>query len=147
MIDERVKIKLDIINTILKQYDETVYSASSAQEVENYRKWCLENCRGLSLDDEYIEIIAKINCFDFNGLSFYSINKDNENNVYESNGIYWENENLKKYLFVGEDSISWYSIAIDSGKYFILDKPSSSIISKYNTFEDLLLVALDSVLL
>lgn len=146
MIDERVKIKLDIIDITLKRYGETVYSVSSAQEVENYRKWCLENCKGLSLVGEYIEIIAKINCFDFNGLSFYSINKDNENNVYESNEIYWENENLKEYLFVGEDSISWYSIAIDSGKYYILDKPSGSIISKYNTFEDMLLFALDSVL-
>lgn len=145
-MDKGVKEKLDIIDNILKRYEETIYATSSPQDLDYFCKWFLENCEGLSLDDEYIEIIALIDCFDFNGLSFYSINNDNENNIYESNDIYWENENLKKYLFIGEDSISWYAIAIDSGKYYMLDKPSSSSMREFNAFKELLLVALESVL-
>lgn len=144
MIDKRVIEKLDIIDGILKRYDETIYSIASTQDVEYYRKWCVDNCNGLSLNNDYIEVIASIDGFDFNGLSFYSMNKDNENNVYESNDIYWENENLKKYLFLGEDSISWY--AFTDGKYYILDKPSSSSMREFDSFQELLLVALESVL-
>ncbi|MEG0314960.1 MAG: YrhA family protein [Erysipelotrichaceae bacterium] len=146
MIKEKVKEKLDLIDTILNRYGETIYCAVSKEKVENYCKWCLENCNGLSLAEEYTDIIAEIDCFDFNGLAFYSINECSENNVYESNEIYWENENLRKYLFVGEDSISWYGIAIDSGEYYILDKPSGSVISEHFTFEELFSSALSSVL-
>lgn len=145
MIDKQVKDKLNIIDETIKRYDETIYSESSIQDIEDYRKWCLDNCNELSVND-YMEVIILIDGFDFNGLSFYSINKDNVNNIYESNEIYWENDNLKKYLFLGEDSISWYAIAVDSGKYYILDKPSGSIIGEFSAFQELLLVALESVL-
>lgn len=146
MIDKQVKDKLDIIDDTLKRYGETIYAVSSTQDVEDYRTWCLDNCKGLAVDDEYIEVISSVDCFDFNGLSFYSMNKDNENNIYESNEIYWENDNLRKYLFLGEDSISWYAIAVGSGKYYILDKPSGSIMSEFDVFQELFLVALKSVL-
>lgn len=145
MIDKQVKDKLDIIDETLKRYNETIYSESSTQDVEDYHKWCLNNCNELSVDD-YIEVMILMDGFDFNGLSFYSMNKDTENNIYESNEIYWENDNLKKYLFLGEDSISWYAIAVDSGKYYILDKPIGSIMREFNAFQELLLVALESVL-
>ena len=146
MISGKVKEKLDIIDSTLKRYEETIYFDVANEKIENYCKWCSVNCNGLSLDDEYIKIIAEIDGFDFNGLSFYSIDECKENNIYESNEIYWENENLKQYLFLGEDSISWYGIAIESGEYYILDKPSGSVMCKCVTFEELFLIALNSVL-
>lgn len=146
MIDKRIKEKLNIIDEMLKRYDETIYSIASTQDVEYYRQWCLDNCDGLALNDEYMEIITLVDCFDFNGLSFYSMCKDNESNIYESNHIYWENENLRNYLFLGEDSISWYTIDINSRKYYILDKPNASLIREFETFQEFLLVALESVL-
>ena len=118
MISEKVKEKLDIIDSTLKRYEETIYFDVTNEKIENYCKWNSENCNGLSL----------------------------ENNIYESNEIYWENENLKQYLFLGEDSISWYGIAIESGEYYILDKPSGSVMNKCVTFEELFLIALNSVL-
>ena len=56
------------------------------------------------------------------------------------NEIYWENENLKQYLFLGEDSISWYGIAIESGEYYILDKPSGSVMCKCGGHEHFLIL-------
>ena len=90
-------------------------------------------------------IVYIIDGFDFDSLSFYSINYDKENNLYESNEIYWENENLKEYLFIGEDSISWYCISFNTEKYYILDKPSGSVIDEFFQFDDLLMTAFESI--
>lgn len=141
MINKFIEEKLNEIDGILKKYDETVYCSVCEQDIQNYSNWCLENCKGLILSDDYLEIISKIDGFDYNGLSFYSLKEENDNNIFETNEIYWENENLREYLFIGEDSISWYCISINDNMFYILDKPSGSLINEYSDIEELLLTA------
>ncbi len=114
--------------------------------MKKFLKWCLENCKEFVLPNSYLETISQIDGFDYNGLSFYSLIEENDNNIYETNEIYWENENLRKYLFIGEDSISWYCISMKNNMFYILDKPSGFLISEYTNFDKLLSEAFESAL-
>lgn len=146
MIDNRVKENLELIDDIMHKYDETIFFTIESNKVENFKKWIFEKVDKLHFLEKYIEVISIIDGFDFNGLIFYSLNVEMENNIYEVNNIYWENENLNKYLFLGESSISWYCFSINKQEYCILDKPSGSIIEEYNNSDEFLLNALKSVL-
>jgi len=145
MINTNIKEKLDVIETIAEKYNETIYSGVTIKEINFFKHWWLQNCNQLTIPNGYLGIVYIIDGFDFDGLSFYSINYDKENNLYESNEIYWENENLKEYLFIGEDSISWYCISFNTEKYYILDKPSGSVIDEFFQFDDLLMTAFESI--
>ena len=57
--------------------------------------------------------------------------------IMEMNSIWYENENQKSYLFLGESNISWYVYKIDTCEYFELDNPSGSVLEKYNSFEEM----------
>ena len=146
MIENTIKEKLDKIDGVLKKYNETVYCSVCKHDVKKFLKWCLENCKEFVLPNSYLETISQIDGFDYNGLSFYSLIEENDNNIYETNKIYWENENLRKYLFIGEDSISWYCISMKNNMFYILDKPSGFLISEYTNFDKLLSEALESAL-
>ncbi len=146
MLETVIKQKLSTIDEVLKQYNETIYNKASEYEIKKFCDSHLNIYKNLSLDSEYIKFITKSNAFDYNGLSIYSIDEKREYNIYDLNDIYWENENLKKYLFLAEDSLSWYVLEIYNKNYYILDKPSGTIISKYKSFNELILVAMENVL-
>lgn len=145
MINSKVKEKIDLIENIAHKYYETIYSTVSDEQLNFFKKWYLKNCNKEKLPDDYLDTVSLINGFDFNGLSIYSIDVGDDNNIYDTNEIYWENTSLKKYLFIGEDSISWYCKSLVHEKYYVLDKPSGSIVNKFFNFNDLILVALESI--
>lgn len=145
MISVEVKKKLELVEKEAQKYYETIYASVSKAEISNFKSWWANTCSNLILPSEYLDIISMIDGFDFDGLSFYSISKG-KNNIYESNEIYWENENLREYLFIGESSVSWYGISFNTNKYYVLDKPSCSIINEFLEFDGLILEALESIL-
>ena len=91
---------------------------------------------------EYIDFVNLINGLNFNGLYLYSLNRICEYNIFESNDTWWENEELKEYIFFGDDNISWYCLNRNNGGYFVLDKPSGEIMEKYESFTEIIIKAL-----
>ena len=92
---------------------------------------------------EIISFSRAANGLNFNGLFVYSLTPDIENNIYESNSEWWNNEHQRKYLFLADDSISWYCVDTKEAAFLVLDKPSGERINKCKTFDELILIALD----
>ena len=105
----------------------------------------LKHCFDLEIPQGYAAILKYVNGLEFNGYILYGIDEENGNNcsnqlihgIMEMNSIWYENENQKSYLFLGESNISWYVYKIDTCEYFELDNPSGSVLEKYNSFEEM----------
>lgn len=100
----------------------------------------------VSLPSEYISILKVVNGVEFNGFIIYGADEEFLNNapsqmvngLIDNNKVLYENEWQKKYLFLGESSISWYAYDAATQKYLELDKPSGDVVKEYTTFDDLL---------
>lgn len=84
------------------------------------------------LPTEYGDFLKKVNGLEFNGFILYGIDdvflekKTNQhiNGLISFNQIWYENEDQKKYLFLGESNISWYVYDTNNERYIELDNPS-----------------------
>ena len=76
----------------------------------------------------------------------YGVDKDllsiklsnNINGLIQFNNVFYENKHQKKYIFLGENNISWYVYDIKLNTYFELDNPSGMEINKFINFKDML---------
>ncbi|WP_278321670.1 YrhA family protein [Clostridium massiliamazoniense] len=55
----------------------------------------------------------------------------------DSNQIWYENEEQKKYLFLGESNISWYVYEYKNKCFNELDNPSGRESNKFNSFYEM----------
>ncbi|APD21150.1 YrhA family protein [Bacillus subtilis] len=98
----------------------------------------------------YKEFLQSVNGLDFNGLAIYGIDVDlleeeNDEEVYgfiETNEQWHENDEQKKYLFFGDSDTSWYCLDVIENEYLELDKPSGTLMNKFNDFNAMLADAL-----
>lgn len=67
--------------------------------------------------------------------------------VLEMNSIWYENEDQKSYLFLGESNLSWYVYRIETNEYLELDHPSGNVLEKYDNFEGMFSHMLEESLL
>ena len=145
MLDNMIKELINKIAEIEKKYDTNIFeevSKASDDEINNLKNW-FANHSQINIE-EYIELIKYINGLSFNGLLIYSLDKECEYNIYNSNEEWWcDNEEQQQYIFFGDDSISWYCVNKNTGKYFILDKPGGNIMEEYGTFNELIIEALN----
>ncbi|MFR4987145.1 MAG: YrhA family protein [Lachnospirales bacterium] len=101
---------------------------------------------GLSLPYDYLEFLKNFNGIEFNGFIIYGVDKDllsikpsnNINGLIQFNNVFYENEHQKKYIFLGENNISWYVYDIKLNTYFELDNPSGMEVNKFINFKDML---------
>lgn len=98
------------------------------------------------LPNDYLDFLKNFNGIEFNGFIIYGVDKDllsitthnHINGLIEFNTIFYENEYQKKYIFLGENNISWYVYDIKLGVYFELDNPSGTKINEFANFKDML---------
>ncbi len=127
-----------------KVYDEEVNLGASKEEIDKLVEKAKEQL-GVELPKEYLEIISKVNGIEFNGFILYGIDEyllEHENNqsiygLIDSNQTWYENEEQKKYLFLGESNISWYVYEYENNKFIELDNPSGRESSKFNNFYEM----------
>ncbi len=94
---------------------------------------------------EYLDIISKINGIEFNGFILYGVDEyllehQINQSIYglvDSNQIWYENEEQKKYLFLGESNISWYVYEYKKKCFIELDNPSGRESNKFNSFYEI----------
>ena len=55
----------------------------------------------------------------------------------DANQMWYENEEQKKYLFLGESNISWYVYEHKNHIFIELDNPSGRKINEFNSFYEM----------
>ena len=127
-----------------KMYDEEVNLGASKEEID---KLIVEAKEKLSVEipKEYLDILSKVNGIEFNGFILYGVDEyllEHEINqsiygLVDLNKIWYENEEQKKYLFLGESNISWYVYEYRNKIFIELDNPSGREINKFNSFYEM----------
>ncbi|KFX57255.1 SMI1/KNR4 family protein [Clostridium botulinum] len=127
-----------------KIYDEEVNLGASKDEINELIVEAKKKI-GIEIPNEYLDIISKVNGIEFNGFILYGVDKyllEHEINqsiygLIASNEIWYENEEQKKYLFLGESNISWYVYEYKNKSFIELDNPSGRESNKFNSFYEL----------
>ena len=100
---------------------------------------------GVERPKEYLDILSKVNGIEFNGFILYGVDEyllEHEINqsiygLVDLNKIWYENEEQKKYLFLGESNISWYVYEYKNKIFIELDNPSGRESNKFNSFYEM----------
>ena len=127
-----------------KMYDEEVNLGASKEEIARLIEEVNKKLN-VEIPKEYLDIISKINGIEFNGFILYGVDeyllehKTNQSiyGLIDSNQIWYENEEQKKYLFLGESNISWYVYEYKNKCFIELDNPSGRESNKFNSFYEM----------
>lgn len=125
------KGKLQEIIQEEKLYGEEVNIGATEEEIEMFFKE-VKAVLNVDLPNDYARILEQVNGLEFNGFILYGIDQNllskqpnqSINGLIENNELWHENEWQKKYIFIGESSISWYVYDLEECKYVELDNPS-----------------------
>ena len=137
--------KLEEIKQKFTGYGDEVNNGISNKEVNSLIQRVKEEF-GISLPEEYIEMLKLINGLEFNGFIIYGADeellmgkpKHVVNGLIDNNKVWYDNEWQKQYLFLGDSSISWYVYDLEAQKYLELDKPSGDECQEFNDFDGML---------
>lgn len=135
----------ELIKKLTNELNNKVNNGAKEEEISTL---CREVKKRLNKDlpDAYLDILRKINGFEYNGFILYGVDEEymketpiQKINGYIFNNLAWyDNEWQEQYLFFGESSISWYVYDTESEKYCELDCPSGDLIEEYETIDDLI---------
>lgn len=135
------------IEKIKNQDGKSIMYGANIENIKTIREWSEKNVRRNINISEYEDLLKKVNGLEFNGLVIYNANPADDNNGFiGANEIWKENEWDGNYLFFGDSNISWYCLDADNYAYLELDKPSGDIVEEYNSFEEMIKEAMESVL-
>ena len=96
------------------------------------------------LPDSLINFLKKVNGLEYNGYILYGFRQSETPqpqpiyDIYDYNEIWHENDEMDKYLFIGESNISWYVYNLKSKLYEELDNPSGRLVKRFDTLDELL---------
>ncbi|KAF2426699.1 YrhA family protein [Bacillus subtilis] len=141
---------LEEIRKIEAKYGDELNSPVTDQEIRNFEEAVLGKFPVNEIPLEYKKFLQTVNGLDFNGLVIYGLDQEllrEENNeeVYgfiETNEQWHENDEQKKYLFFGDSDTAWYCLDVIENEYLELDKPSGTLMNKFNDFNAMLADAL-----
>lgn len=124
-----------------KMYDEEVNQGASQGEITKLIEEANKKL-DVEIPREYLDILSNINGIEFNGFILYGVDEDLlEDPVNQSiyglvdlNEMWYENEEQKEYLFLGESDISWYVYQFKNKCFMELDNPSGRESNKFDDF-------------
>lgn len=130
---------------VRKMFGKEVNTGAAQTEIELLKKEATKRL-DVELPEEYLNTLMVINGIEFNGYILYGIDEEilgRETNqhitgVINSNEVWYENEEQKQYIFLGESGISWYVYDIEAKWYKILDMPSGDVCEEFEDFGDML---------
>ncbi|WP_163116732.1 YrhA family protein [Bacillus subtilis] len=141
---------LEEIRKTEAKYGDELNSTVTDQEIRNFEEAVLGKFLVKEIPLEYKKFFQTVNGLDFNGLVIYGLDqellrKENDEEVYgfiETNEQWHENDEQKKYLFFGDSDTAWYCLDVIENEYLELDKPSGTLMNKFNDFNAMLADAL-----
>lgn len=97
--------------------------------------------------EDYLFFLKLANGLNFNGLFLYGLQlEDDDLNIQLANNTWRESKYMQNYVFIGEDSISFFVWNMMEKKYEVLDKPSGDVFEEYDNLKNLLMEALETAL-
>lgn len=141
---------LEEIRKTEAKYGDELNSPVTDQEIRNFEEAVLGKFPVNELPSGYKKFLRTVNGLDFNGLVIYGLDQEllreeNDEEVYgffETNEQWHENDEQKKYLFFGDSDTAWYCLDVIENAYLELDKPSGTLMNKFNDFNAMLANAL-----
>ncbi|MEC2062760.1 YrhA family protein [Bacillus inaquosorum] len=132
------------------KYGDELNSPATDQEIRKFEKAVLGKFPVNEIPSGYKKFLQTVNGLDFNGLVIYGIDDDlleeeKDEEVYgflETNELWHENNEQKKYLFFGDSDTAWYCLDVIENEYLELDKPSGTLMNKFDDFNAMLADAL-----
>ena len=139
------KTKLEEIKEEKNLYGEQINSGASEVELAKFKISVKEELQK-DLPTEYSNVLKMVNGLEFNGFILYGIDevllekKPNQhiNGLISFNQIWYENEDQKKYLFLGESNISWYVYDPNNKRFIELDNPSGREMVVFKELDEML---------
>ncbi|UTL74486.1 YrhA family protein [Bacillus halotolerans] len=141
---------LEEIRKTEAKYGDELNSPVIDQEIRNFEEAVLGKFPVNEIPLEYKKFLQTVNGLDFNGLVIYGLDQEllreeNDEEVYgfiETNEQWHENDEQIKYLFFGDSDTAWYCLDVIENEYLDLDKPSGTLMNKFNDFNAMLADAL-----
>ncbi|MGO5674497.1 YrhA family protein [Bacillus subtilis] len=141
---------LEEIRKTEAKYGDELNSPVTDQEIRNFEEAVLGKFPVNEIPSGYKKFLQTVNGLDFNGLVLYGLDQEllreeNDEEVYgfiETNEQWHENDEQKKYLFFGDSDTAWYCLDVIQNEYLELDKPSGTLMNKFNDFNAMLADAL-----
>lgn len=141
---------LEEIRKTEAKYGDELNSPVTDQEIRNFEEAVLGKFPVNEIPSGYKKFLQTVNGLDFNGLVIYGfdqelLREENDEEVYgfiETNEQWHENDEQKKYLFFGDSDTAWYCLDVIQNEYLELDKPSGTLMNKFNDFNAMLADAL-----
>lgn len=138
------KESLNKIRDDEKEYGDDLNAGASKEDIKKLAEEAKEQLNK-DLPQEYLNAIETVNGIEYNGFILYGTDEYLSEQEYEqpiiglidSNQVWYENEDQKKYLFLGESSISWYVYENETNKFIELDNPSGRELYTYNSFDEM----------
>lgn len=145
--------KLKIIKLRRKKRNRYLNEGCSLKEIDIFLQEVKKKFK-YNLPQEYIDFLCVVNGLDYNGLVLYGIdegivekvNNQKVTGYIDTNEIWYENDELKEYMFFGDSNMSWYCYNIKKNIYVELDKPSGEIEQEFSRFTDMIENALENSL-
>lgn len=133
------------IRTIEQEFGNEIPNPISKMEYENILEWLKENF-GFDEFNDYYNFLSQVNGLSFNGLYLYGFQPEHPNiDLINSNKIWREHNWTKKFLFLGDDEISFYVWNSEEESFQVLDKPGGDVMEEYEKltemFEEALKIA------
>lgn len=141
---------LEEIGKTEAEYGDELNAPVTDQEIRNFEAAVLGKFPVNEIPSGYKKFLQTVNGLDFNGLVIYGLDQEllrgeNDEEVYgfiETNEQWHENDEQKKYLFFGDSDTAWYCLDVIENEYLELDKPSGTLMNKFNDFNAMLADAL-----
>ncbi|MBC1487230.1 SMI1/KNR4 family protein [Listeria seeligeri] len=133
------------IRTIEQEFGNKIPNPISKREYEKILEWLKENF-GFDEFNDYYNFLSQVNGLSFNGLYLYGFQPEHPNIDLINSNIIWREHNwTKKFLFLGDDEISFYVWNSEEESFQILDKPGGDVMEEYENltemFEEALKIA------
>ncbi|MBS7076829.1 MAG: YrhA family protein [Streptococcus parasanguinis] len=133
---------LEKIEKIESGYGEKLNSPINLDKIKSLSKNEINKVQTF-MEQEYSRFLTKVNGLDFNGSVLYGLKTDDSCSAevydfFDYNNILHEVEENKRFVFIGENNISWFVYNPSNDEYLELDMPSAEVVEKFNSLDDLL---------
>ena len=133
---------LEKIEKIKSGYGEKLNSPINLDKIKSLSKNEINKVQTF-MEQEYSRFLTKVNGLDFNGSVLYGLKTDDSCSAevydfFDYNNILHEVEENKRFVFIGENNISWFVYNPSNDEYLELDMPSAEVVEKFNSLDDLL---------
>jgi len=127
------------------KYHEKINNGATEDEVRLFHKHAHIEI-GVDLPEEYLDFLREVNGIEFNGFILYGIDQkllasvpnQKISGLIENNRIWYENVWQKKYIFIGESSISWFVFEPNNKKFIELNKPSGDVVMEFENCDSMI---------